>query len=225
MHATRPTMCHLLPPFSWHFSTTSISSFFLRFHFFLRGGPGVCGTITATRKGKWVPCVWWRAAASVTQYNHGGIAPEIHLLTLGGGKQRSLNCCLHLSVTLFCSPVHLWVQSVGAPQIPVISPLKSVEWGPLLPGLPLCFGVLDLCCIVTLKGGEWHQVPIVSDVSAWTEKANLCCEPDDSSSVHWHGRQENLLLSLKMSCSHEPNRMAQSYDLTYAHSEFSSFVT
>lgn len=48
------------------------------------GGPGVCGTITATRKGKWVPCVWWRATASVTQYNCGGIAPGIHLLTLGG---------------------------------------------------------------------------------------------------------------------------------------------
>lgn len=53
-------------------------------------GPGACGTIAATRKGKWVPCVWWRAAASVTQYDHGGIAPGIHLLTLGGGEATEL---------------------------------------------------------------------------------------------------------------------------------------
>lgn len=52
-------------------------------HFFLRG-PGVCSTITAARKGKLVPCVWWRAAALVTRYNHGGFAAGIHLLTLGG---------------------------------------------------------------------------------------------------------------------------------------------
>lgn len=57
--------------------------FFLLSHFFLRG-PGVCSTITATRKAKWVPCVWWRAAALVTRYSHGGFAPGIHLLTLGG---------------------------------------------------------------------------------------------------------------------------------------------
>lgn len=44
-----------------------------------------------------------------------------------------------------------------------------MEWGPL-PWLPLCFGVLGLCCLVTVKGGERHRVSIVSDLSARAEK-------------------------------------------------------
>lgn len=60
-----------------YFFSFSSSSLFLR-------RPGVCGTINVTHKGKWVPCVWWKAALAVTQYNYGGITPRIHLLTLGG---------------------------------------------------------------------------------------------------------------------------------------------
>lgn len=104
--------------------------FYLLFRFFLRRGAW-CFAAPSLRLARVNEShVWWRAAASVTQYTHGGTAPEIHLLTLAGGKQQSLNCCLHLSVTLFCSPVHLWVQSVGTPQIPVISPLKKCGMGP-----------------------------------------------------------------------------------------------
>lgn len=123
------------------------------------GGPGVCGTITMAHKGKWVPCVWWRGAVAVTRYSHGGIPPKNPSLTLGGAGNGSLNCCLRLSVTFFRSLVSLspesdlWAHN-RFQQIPAISTWRSVEWGPLLPGLPplfWCFGTL-LRSDTTLRG-------------------------------------------------------------------------
>lgn len=90
-------MCHLLSPLC-------ISPFLPPLSFLPEGGPGVCGTITATHKGKWVPCVWWRAAASVTQYNHGGIAPGIHLLTLGRGGSNGAWTAVSVSLSLCFAP-------------------------------------------------------------------------------------------------------------------------
>lgn len=100
---------------------------------------------------------------------------------------------------------------MGEQQIPAISPWKSMERGPL-PWLPLCFGVLGLCCVVTVKGGERHRVSIVSDLSARTEKANLCPEPDDSCGMQRRNDVDvkNSLFSLKL------NELARSSGVTCA---------
>lgn len=69
-------------------------------------------------------------------------------LTLGGASIRSLNCCLPLSVTLFCSLVRPRVGSVGTQQIPADSGDKHLEecgMGPTSTRVaPLfwCFGTL-----------------------------------------------------------------------------------
>lgn len=122
-------------------------------------GTGVCGTTTKAHKNKWVPCVWWRGEVTVTRYGSGRSSHE-SIFNSGRGYAMVASTATALSLRHFIMlscPV-----SKSDQQIPVISTWRRVEWGPLLPGLSLCFGVLRLCCIVTLLGGQQGLIFIVS---------------------------------------------------------------
>lgn len=114
-------------------------------------GTGVCGTTTRAHKDKWVPCVWWRGEVTVTRYGGGR---NSHESIFNSGRGDAVVACTATAL----SPRHFIMLSCPVSksdqQMPVISTWRSVERGPLLPGLSLCFGLLRLCCIVTLLGGQ-----------------------------------------------------------------------